>query len=121
MNFTVQPEPAFSNGRATGPVLVNQDERQWIALLRQELDEYYEMIKIFHTSEPDQVLLQVSGISARLTEMRAILMRSGGQRANKFRTSEVDPLLDQLKLQAQLHSRLIAVRDLDFRLSGGQT
>jgi hypothetical protein len=121
MRFTVQPEAAFSNGRANGPVLVRDDDRQWVLVLRQELDEYYEMIKLFHASEPDQVLLQVSGISARLTEMRAILMRNGGQRANKFRTSEVDPLLDQLKLQAQLHSRLIAVRDLDFRLSGGQT
>ena len=116
----MQPEPVFPNDRASGPTLVTNDERRAIERLRVELNEYYEMLKLFHQQEPDQVLLQVSGISARLVEMRAILMRSGSQRANKLRTSEVDPLLDNLRLQAQLHSRLIAVRTLDFQMSGGQ-
>lgn len=121
MNFEVEPTAAFHNDRLSGPQLVNADERKAIETLRNELDEYYDIAKRFHLLEPDQVLLQVSGISARLVEIRATLHRSGSQRATKFRTAEIDPLLDNLRLQAQLHSRLIAVRDLDFRLSGGQT
>lgn len=121
MNFEVEPAAVFPNDRANRPRLVSDDERRAVELLRREMDEYYDMIKAFQQLEPDQVLLQISGISARLVEMRATLMRSGSQRANKFRTAEVDPLLENLRLQAQLHSRLIAVRDLDFRLSGGQT
>lgn len=118
MKYSVEPSAAPSS---FGPVLVREDERSAVAALRRELDEYYEMVKSFHHTEPDQVLLQISGISARLVEMRAVLQRSGSQRGNRFRTTEIDPLLENLRLQATLHSRLIAVRDLDFRLSGGQT
>jgi uncharacterized small protein (DUF1192 family) len=120
MNYTVEPELAASNGHAGGPVLVRDDDRQRIALLRRELDEYYQQILGFHMAEPDQVLLAVSGISARLIGIRAEIMRGGTQRANKFRTSELDPLLDHLEQQFRIHSRLLSVRDLDFRMSGGQ-
>lgn len=106
--------------RFDGPVLVREEDRQSVNALRRELDEYYEMCRQFHEMEPDQVLLQVSGIAARLVEMRAFLVRSGSQRANKFRTSEVDPLLDHLKAQAVWHSRLISVRALDLEMSGRQ-
>jgi hypothetical protein len=119
MNYTVEPEPSFSNGRANGPRLVSNDERQRIECLKRELDEYYQQILGFHMAEPDQVLLAVSGIAARLVGIRAEIMRGGSQRANKFRTSELDPLLDHLEQQFRIHSRLLTVRDLDFRMSGG--
>jgi hypothetical protein len=115
MIYTVQAEPAVLNGR------VNGDDRIAVAAYRDELDDYYGQILQFVGMEPDQVLLIVSGVSARLIAIRAQLVRSNSQRANKLRTGEIDPLLDHLKQQAQLHSRLITMRQLDWQLSGGQT
>ena len=89
--------------------------------IRQELDEYYEMIVGFPQWEPDQVLLAVSGISARLVVIRAQLSRSGLAKAQKLRTTEVEPLLTHLEMQFRVHSRLISMRRLDYDLSGGQT
>jgi hypothetical protein len=115
MNFVVQAESTLLNGR------VNGDDRIAVAAYRDELDDYYRQIVQFREMEPDLVLLTVSGISARLIAIRAQLVRSSSQRANKLRTSEIDPLIDHLKQQAQLHSRLITMRQLDWQLSGGQT
>lgn len=113
MKYSVE-STAFLNGR------VNGEEREFVAGYANELDDYYKQILLFQGMEPDQVLLVVSGISARLVAIRAELVRSGSQRANRLRTTEIDPLIEHLKLQFQLHSRLIAVRQLDWELSKGQ-
>lgn len=85
-----------------------------------ELDDIYELLPKFPTYEPDQVLLLISGWLARLTGIRAELQRSETTRANKLRTKEVDPLIDALDQQFKIHSRLIAMRELDFKVSGAQ-
>ncbi len=89
--------------------------------LRKELDDYYDTIVAFPEWEPDQVLLSVSGISARLTQIRAQLCRSQLAKAQKLRTTEIEPLLAHLEMQFRVHSRLISMRRLDFDLAGGQT
>ena len=113
MKLTVEPDVMTLNGHS------RDQERLVIAVYRQEIDEYVEQIQTFHMVEPDQVLLAVSAIAARLVAIRVELQRSGSQRANKLRTSEIDPILDHLDQQFRIHSRLLAVRDLDFRMSGG--
>lgn len=95
--------------------------REYIEILREEFDGYYQIIKSWESAEPDVVLQQASGISARLTEVRAMLLRDRSQRANRLRIDEVDPLLEQLEFQFRLHSRLHAIREHDFKLAGGQT
>jgi hypothetical protein len=92
----------------------------FLGILRKELDGYYETIVQFPEMEPDQVLLAVSGISARLVYIRAQLLRSGAMKAQKLRTSEIEPLIEHLERQFRVHSRLISMRQLDFQLSGGQ-
>lgn len=94
-------------------------ERLFAVKIREELDGYYEEICRYHEMEPDQVLISVSGLSARLIAIRAELQRSGSQRANRLRTSEVDPLLAHLELQSRLHSRLVSVRTLDWDMTKG--
>lgn len=104
------------------PDLVVVDETVgWLDRLRMEFDGYYARLRQFESLEPDQVMLEVSAVAARLTEVRAQLLRDHGQRATRLRLDEVDPLLEQLDFQFKIHSRLQSVRDLDFRLSGGQT
>lgn len=115
MKLIVEPDVMSLNGHG------RDQERPVIAAYRREIDEYIEQIQSFHMAEPDQVLLAVSAVTARLVAIRVELQRSGSQRANKLRTSEVDPILDHLDQQFRIHSRLLAMRDLDFRMSGGQT
>lgn len=88
--------------------------------IRKELDEYYETIVQFPQWEPDAVMLAVSGISARLVVIRAQLTRSQLAKAQKLRTTEIEPLLTHLEMQFRVHSRLVSMRRLDFDLSGGQ-
>lgn len=84
-----------------------------------ELSEFYAKVADFHRQDSAAVLRTISGIAGRCTEIRADLHRSGSARANKFRTSEVDPLLDALDLQFKIHSRLISVNQLDWDMSKG--
>lgn len=87
--------------------------------LRDELSGYYERLKKFRDTEPDSVLIEISGISARLTEMRAVLQRQGNANANSLRTKEVDPLIEALDFQFKIHSRLLSVRQLDWEMTRG--
>jgi hypothetical protein len=121
MKFVVQPETVVANGVApanTSEAPVHPDDAPLLKF-RSELDRYYAEILSYQGMEPDQVMISVSGISARLTGIRAQLCRSPSQRANRLRTSEVDPLLEQLDLQFRIHSRLLAMRQFDFEVTRG--
>lgn len=109
------PTPSVTSGS----VPVNGDERAALQALRDELDGYYKAVKTFSEQEPDVVLQQIAGYSARLCELRALLQRNGSIKANQFRTREVDPLMEQLDFQFKIASRLLSAREFDFRLSGG--
>lgn len=119
---TASRAPAVAqNGRA-GATSQNPDEgdRARIRGYMLELDDIYALLPQFPTYEPDQVLLLISGWLARMTGIRADLQRSGTTRANTLRTKEVDPLIEALDQQFKIHSRLIAMRELDFKVSGAQ-
>lgn len=86
-----------------------------------ELDDIYANLPGFPGMEPDQVLLMCSGWLARLTGIRADLQRAGTAKANALRTKEIDPLIDALDQQFKIHSRLISMRELDFKITGPMT
>lgn len=86
-----------------------------------ELDDIYANLPGFPGMEPDQVLLMCSGWLARLTGIRADLQRAGTTKANALRTKEIDPLIDALDQQFKIHSRLISMRELDFKITGPMT
>lgn len=127
VEFEVQESGARRNGNV--PVLpppgaqppVSADERATLQGYIGEIDQYYTMIKAFEHSEPDEVMLACSGISARLTEIRGRLQRSGSARATQLRTKEVDPLLDEIREQFKIHSRVMSAREFDWKMAGGQT
>lgn len=92
-----------------------------IGTVTSEVDDYLRLLQTFGSAEPDEVLRQVSAVTARLTYLRVQLIREGGQRANRLRTQELDPLMENLDMQFKIHSRLISVRQMDWDISKGGT
>lgn len=86
-----------------------------------ELDAMRAVIVDYVKQDPSDVLLSISGLSARLTEIRADLQRSSSQICTALRTREVDPLRDELELQFRVWSRRIALLEWELKLSGGAT
>lgn len=84
-----------------------------------ELDQMRAAIMQFRDMDPSDVLSEISGISGRLAEMRAMLQRSNSQRCTALRTREVDPLREELDLQFRVWSRKIALMEWELRMSGG--
>jgi hypothetical protein len=98
---------------------VHADERVALQQYLAELDVYYQALKVFAEQEPDMVLQQVAAFSGRLCEIRARLQRMGTTRANQLRTREVDPLMEQMDFQFRIASRLLSMREFEFKASGG--
>lgn len=92
-----------------------------------ELNHYYARLNAFTDMEPDEVLRELSGISARLTEMRSNCFRlaDSGDRASraadKLRIKEIDPMLEECERQFKYHSRIQAIREFDLKMTGGAT
>lgn len=90
-----------------------------------ELNGYYTVIRSYPNLEPDEVLRSLSGVSARLTEMRAVCCRLSDRgdcrSADKLRIKEIDPLLEECDRQFKYHSRIQTTRELDWRMAGGGT
>lgn len=112
--------PALLRAIEPGETRAESDTRSLIEALRSELDGYYAMARKWAHLEPDVVLMELSAITARLTEVRAHLNRDNGQRANRLRISEIDPLLEECDRQFKIHSRLIAMHQLDWEVARGQ-
>lgn len=88
--------------------------------MRREIDEYVKVMLGFAQLDPQEVLIQVSAIAARLNAMRIELHRLGNSPATHLRTKEVDPLIGAMDTQFKIHSRLLTAREFEFRLAGGQ-
>jgi len=93
-----------------------------IAGVRQEIDDAFDDVKTFHQREPDEVFRMVSGHSARLAELRGRAQRIEDRAPvwKAIRTREIEPALDELNKQFQIASRLLSVRDLDYRMETGK-
>ena len=96
------------------------NEREWFTQIRSEIDKYLTMMQDWADGEPDEILRQISSIAARLTEIRVQLMRDSGQRAQRLRLNEIDPILSQIEFQFKVTSRRHAVREMDWQLARGQ-
>ena len=97
------------------------DDVEYLNSVMAELDGYYAELQKYETMEPDEVLLSVSGLLARLTAIRAECIRSQSQRANKLRTNEIEPLISALDQQFKIHSRIQTIRELDYKITSGMT
>lgn len=91
-----------------------------VAMIRGELDAYFRSMQRFGDLEPDQILMVLSSYSARIGELRLQLIRRDTRRSNALRCKEIDPFIEECDRQFKIWSRIVAIREMDFRLSGGQ-
>lgn len=94
---------------------------RWLDNLRKELDGYYDEMKGFPDAYPDEIFLRLSSWTARMSEVRGKLTRSGKQAANRVRIDEVDPFISECERQFKFHSRRQSVNEMDFKLAGRTT
>lgn len=94
-----------------------------VAQVRQEIDDAFDEMKGFVNREPDEVFRLVSGHSSRLAELRGRAQRIEDRAPiwKSIRTREIEPALDELNKQFQIASRLLTVRDLDWRMETGKS
>lgn len=88
--------------------------------IRQEVDDAHNDMRKFYQQEPDEVMRLVSGHLARLVEISKEIRRIEGtaRHLKAIRTNEIDPAMQALFQQFQIHSRLESVRETDFRVAG---
>lgn len=90
--------------------------------VRGEIDDAFADMKTFLNLEPDQIMRMCGGHSARLSEIRVQIQRIEviHRQWKPIRTNEVEPAIEELKNQFSVASRLHSVRELDFKMAGGQ-
>jgi len=88
--------------------------------VRQEVDDAHGDMRNFYQQEPDEVMRLVSGHLARLAEISKEIRRIEGvaRQLKPIRTNEIDPTMQALFQQFQIHSRLESVRETDFKVAG---
>lgn len=89
-----------------------------MATIRDEIDTYLCQLKQLGSLPTAEVMLQLSAITARLTEIRTHLYRSDSRRFTALRSREIDPLLVEADRQFRLHSRVQAIRSFEWDVSG---
>lgn len=94
-------------------------ERQYLETWRREVDAYHQRMVGFSEVEPDDIFMDLAGISARMSEIRKDAVRSGRRDMNAFRTQEIDPLISECDRQFKYWSRVVTVRGIDAQLAGG--
>lgn len=114
---------AASPGAALRPVNLNE---RFGALgsvneVRQEIDDAFSDMRTFLNLEPDQVMRLCAGHSARLSEIRVQIQRIEDihRQWKPVRVREIEPALEELQNQFAIASRLVTVRELDWKMETG--
>lgn len=89
-----------------------------VVRLRQEMEVYYTQMSQLVGMDPMEVFQTLSSFSARASEIRALCFKLDSRQAQSLRTQIVDPFLEECDRQFKIHSRLQAIRELEFRLVG---
>lgn len=91
--------------------------------VRDEIDTIQRSIKEFHENEPDEVMQHCSAYAARLGEIRTRIFRIEDhlQHWKPIRTQEVVPVIEDLKFQFSIASRLLTQRQHDWDMERGNT
>jgi hypothetical protein len=89
--------------------------------IRKEIDDAFADMRTFHNLEPDAVMRLCAGHSARMSEIRVQIQRIEDMHRQwrPVRINEVEPTLSELQTQFNIASRLVTVRELDWRMETG--
>lgn len=89
-----------------------------IARLQLEVDRYYKDLTKLNGLDPITAFQRLSAYSARASEIRSQLFRIESRKSQSFRTQQIDPFLEELDRQFKIHSRLQAIREMEFKMVG---
>lgn len=90
--------------------------------IEKELDLIAAAIRTFHAKQPDQVMRECAGYSARLTEMCVLLHRveASSREYTRIRTQQAERFLAEIDRQFKIASRLVEIARQDIDLLRGQ-
>lgn len=124
--FTVEGTPSAGYIGGLVPDVVSELSRDTLGSrehIQAEIDLMADVVRDFYRMEPDEVMRNISGFTARCTELEIQLHRVEGRyrEFKQIRTMQVQKLLDELDRQFKLASRLVELRrqDLDVLRVGG--
>lgn len=86
---------------------------------RKEIDGYRKEMCELGARDPSDVFQRIAGWAARVSDIRATVYRDESRRSTAFRTRDIDPFLDQCDFQFKVWSRIQAVREMEYKLTGG--
>lgn len=95
------------------------DAGDGVATIQGEVDDYLRRLKELNSLPASEVFMTLSAISARMAEIRNRLIRVDSRRYTALRTKEVDPLIDEIDRQFKFHSRIAAVRQMEWDATTG--
>lgn len=108
------PAPEFSNGHRPDPA------GDAVTVIQSEVDDYLGRLKSLNSLSAAEAFMTLSAISARLAEIRNRLIRVDNRRFTALRTKEIDPLIDEVDRQFKFHSRIAAVRQMEWDATTGR-
>lgn len=100
--------------RAKEQPFVPAPEVAFVTAAREEIDGYFVGLKQLGSMDPADVFLWLSGVTARLVELRMICFRNDTRRMNALRSRELDPLIEQCDRAFRLHSRVQSCRQVEY-------
>lgn len=92
-------------------------ELAYVEAVRIEVDGYMVHLKRLSSLLPEEVFTILSGISARVVELRIQCWRSESRRLSGLRVHELDPIIEEIDRQFRVHSRIQAVRDFELNMT----
>lgn len=104
---------------AVTPGKADNSEAGKITRYRAELDQYFAALREFKDYDISEILRSLAAFSARASEIRSNIFRVDTRRLQAFRTRELDPFIEELDRQFKVWSRFQAVREMEFKMSGG--
>lgn len=86
---------------------------------RNEIDDYYGKLLLFHESDASEILQTLSGLTARASFIRSHIIRRDDRMLQNFRTKELDPFISECDRQFKIWSRLISANQFEWEMSRG--
>lgn len=82
-----------------------------------ELDGYFEDMVNFRREHPSEIFMKLAGFTARVSQIRSLLVRDENKSKRLFRTREIDPFLKECDRQFKVWSRLVSVRQSEWEMN----
>ncbi len=100
----------------TVPQMRRRAGREVLEGWRKELDSFYEVMNHFRENE-ETIFYDLSAMSARVSQIRSLVVRQENKALQVFRTQEVDPFLKECDRQFKIWSRVLTISQFEWETS----